>query len=408
MVSSAWLSRLGLIAGLLFGFSPARSHAGALYQVTDLGNVRAEAITNSGQVLASPSSAGSGQSLLITSGTSTLVTIPGSNGTATGIVISPGGTLGFTGSYPGGNFDSPTTSARVLKDGQVSDAGVGSPGFLVGGPPYSYATAVSDGGNVAGVAHADGRWNQAFLGVRQPDGTMNSKILGALGGHGSTASGVSDQGVAVGTADTANWTHHAFAAGLAGMTDLGTLGGWNSTATAINSKGQVGGGADIAIAGGPQQANSSNYQSSPSPQHAFLTTTVGGAMQDLGTLPGDRSSEALAINSQGQVVGFSSNAGGAGQTPIAWPVVNHAFLFDHGVMTDLNSLIPAGSGWLLQQAVSINDVGQIVGTGQIDGATHSFLLTPFVSDPLPVPEPAALFAFAALGLGLVGRRMVRR
>lgn len=45
-------------------------------------------------------------------------------------------------------------------------------------------------------------------------------------------------------------------------------------------------------------------------------------------------------------------------------------------MLDLNSLIPAVSGWELQFAGSINDAGQIVGQGRINGQSHAFLLTP--------------------------------
>jgi len=45
-------------------------------------------------------------------------------------------------------------------------------------------------------------------------------------------------------------------------------------------------------------------------------------------------------------------------------------------MTDLNSLIPRGSGWRLVQATAINKTGQIAGWGEVDGQTHAFLLTP--------------------------------
>ena len=47
-----------------------------------------------------------------------------------------------------------------------------------------------------------------------------------------------------------------------------------------------------------------------------------------------------------------------------------------GQITDLNSLIPAGSGWVLNRATGINDAGQIVGSGTINGVLHVFLLTP--------------------------------
>ena len=45
-------------------------------------------------------------------------------------------------------------------------------------------------------------------------------------------------------------------------------------------------------------------------------------------------------------------------------------------MADLNSLIPADSGWFLQQISGINDRGQIVGQGinRTTGANHAFLL----------------------------------
>jgi hypothetical protein len=45
-------------------------------------------------------------------------------------------------------------------------------------------------------------------------------------------------------------------------------------------------------------------------------------------------------------------------------------------MADLNSLIPAGSGWVLTGASAINDSGGIVGTGVVNGQAHAFLLTP--------------------------------
>jgi hypothetical protein len=43
---------------------------------------------------------------------------------------------------------------------------------------------------------------------------------------------------------------------------------------------------------------------------------------------------------------------------------------------DLNGLIPAGTGWILNSATSINDAGQIAGAGTLNGAQHAFLLVP--------------------------------
>ncbi|MGZ5801645.1 MAG: hypothetical protein ACXWJZ_13540 [Burkholderiaceae bacterium] len=46
-------------------------------------------------------------------------------------------------------------------------------------------------------------------------------------------------------------------------------------------------------------------------------------------------------------------------------------------MIDLNSL-PAvkKNGWFLSNAFAINNIGQIVGSGNLNGYEHAFLLTP--------------------------------
>jgi probable HAF family extracellular repeat protein len=58
-------------------------------------------------------------------------------------------------------------------------------------------------------------------------------------------------------------------------------------------------------------------------------------------------------------------------------------------MTDLNSLIPAGSGWVLDGATAVNDAGQIAGYGTINGAAHAFLLTPATPTGLDRPSIGA-------------------
>jgi probable HAF family extracellular repeat protein len=89
-------------------------------------------------------------------------------------------------------------------------------------------------------------------------------------------------------------------------------------------------------------------------------------MRDLGTL-GGKESFANAVNNAGQVVGLSDVAG------VKEP---HAFLWSGGAMRDLNSLIPANSGWVLEDATGVNDAGQICGEGTHKGKTRAFLLTP--------------------------------
>ena len=77
---------------------------------------------------------------------------------------------------------------------------------------------------------------------------------------------------------------------------------------------------------------------------------------------------AYDINESGQIVG-SASLGGEG-----WNA--SALLWQDGVMMDLNTLVPPGSGWTLETARAINDCGQIVGEGLVDGERRMFLLTP--------------------------------
>jgi probable HAF family extracellular repeat protein len=85
-------------------------------------------------------------------------------------------------------------------------------------------------------------------------------------------------------------------------------------------------------------------------------------IMELGVL-GDNISEPRGINDAGQVVGRSFTSTG----------VSRAFLWEGHSMTDLNSLIPADSGWVLEVATGINQVGQIVGLGTFGGTQRAFL-----------------------------------
>ena len=73
---------------------------------------------------------------------------------------------------------------------------------------------------------------------------------------------------------------------------------------------------------------------------------------------------------------------------------SYAFIWEDGELFDLNTLIPADSGWELVSASKINNKNQIVGTGKINGESRGFLLTP---EAKSVPEPTS--ALGVLGLG---------
>jgi len=219
---------------------------------------------------------------------------------------------------------------------------------VLGGAMTSYGEAINTSGELAGTsctASSDAR--HAFRG----SGSVLYD-LGDLGGGYSYAHGINDSSpvAVVGHSRTANGNYQAFRWRLGGMTPLASLGsGTYSRAEAINNEGLIVGEA-----------------SNGSQTHAVGWSANGTEVTDFGTL-GGQYSRALSLNAAGDVVGFSYTLAG----------VENAFLYKNGVMTNLNSLLPAGSSWsYLKRAYDINDSGQIVGQGVILNQLHAFLMTP--------------------------------
>jgi probable HAF family extracellular repeat protein len=158
-----------------------------------------------------------------------------------------------------------------------------------------------------------------------------SKLPTFRGDPDGVAFGINDNGDVVGASvDCATFSPdtlsnlqalHALLWQEGTVTDLGSLGGTGHgmgiLACNLNDQDQVVGLSDL--------PGDTTF-------HAFLWTKQTG-MQDLGTLPGDVTSAASGINERGQVVGLSLDAS---FNPTA-------FLRQNGVMTDLNTLIPADS-----------------------------------------------------------------
>jgi len=108
------------------------------------------------------------------------------------------------------------------------------------------------------------------------------------------------------------------------------------------------------------------------------TTQTGAVWQNgkltvLGLLPGDFGGIAFGNNNKGQVVGGNWNSPG-----FDW---SHAWIWQNGVMTDLNKLFPRDTNLYATFAAKINDSGQIGGmaivlSGPDKGDVHSFVATP--------------------------------
>jgi len=221
------------------------------------------------------------------------------------------------------------------------------------GQALSYAVGINKSGQVVGYYATLSNQYSAFLWTpKQPNGTTGTltTIANQLGGTYSVGAGINDSGQIVGSASLANNNVHAFLYSAGKMTDLGTLGGIDSMANAINNAGQVVGWSDLSSETG----------------HAFLYS--GGKTTDLGILPTAKGSTATSINNSGVIVGYAYYGSHVGQ--------RRAVIYTASGPVDLNTRIPAGSGWILLQANGVNDAGQIVGTGLINNNIRAFLLTP--------------------------------
>ena len=254
---------------------------------------------------------------------------------------------------------------------------------------FSFGNGLNDAGTVVGQSDlaSGGSCYHAFLITN--GGAMQD--LGTLGGSCSTASRINNAGHVIGDADIAGDTgRHAFRCSGGVMLDLGTLGGASSTASALNESGLVTGDSltangetrpflfdgtvlqDLGTLGGTAshgidinnagQVIGNSTLAGDIDSHGFIYSS--GVLQDLGTF-GGVTATARDINNLGQVVGTS--------TDINW--MPRAFLWENGAMTDLNTLLPANSGWELTDAHFINDNRQIVGEGFYQGQSAWFLLS---------------------------------
>lgn len=292
--------------------------------------------------------------------------------------------------------------------------------FLSTGSQYTDLTEAGVSFTITGINNSDqivGTTRRDFLsGTSKGYLFSNGQVtdLGSLGGPATAAHAVNDAGQVAGYSSLNDWDYHAFIYQNGSMRDLGTpAGGSASGAFDINSSGQVVG----------------EWVDGNLRKRAFLYD--GAAMRDLGTLGGNAAS-ATDISNAGHVLGLSETASGAirsflyfngamtelatrngewiqahgvnsagdvvGSMPIPNP--NGAFLWSGGVLYDLIDYIDPAGGWRIDEALAINDRGQI----SAFGCNQASECGPLVLTPVPEPQVVALLM---AGLGLLSGRAAR-
>jgi probable HAF family extracellular repeat protein len=358
----ARLTRVVLAAGMLL-LTSLTAQAVLPYRITDLGDLPG------------------GSDFSVARGINDIGQVVGSSGAATGeraFLWSRAGGLKDLGDLPGGEDFS--QASGINNAGQVvgsSSAAAETRAFrwtpgggmqnlgVLPGRDSSAASAINNAGQVVGSSSAFFPEPRAFRWTAA--GGMQ-----ALSDQVSAANGINDAGQVVGWVLSGGlqpflWTASGGGHFLPGVGSFGS-----GIASDINESGQV-----VGTVGPPVTA---------------ALWTAGG-VQSLGALGSE--GEGSVINNAAEVVGFSSVSPG-GEI--------HAFLWTASDgMQDLNALIdpldPLKAVTTLSQALGINNAGQIVGSGFINGKEHAYLLT-------PVPEPET-WALLLVGLGMI-RLLARR
>jgi len=357
--NKSWLAGLAVVAALTVVQTVGAGGAHSRYKVTDLGTlpglensyVWLETLNNRGHVAAyasndaDPNALGEVSSFLW-QGPGDITVLPGLPGAATSIAFGMNDRDQVAGAS-GPNVDG-YYHAILWDRGIVHDLGT-LPGLT-----DSEAFMVNNIGIVIGDC-----WNENvevdvavywYRGQIFPLPPLNE-------GDFSLPHGINDWGQIVGQSGP-DWEYnHAVLWRLfpkPSVMDLGTLGGDSSSSYAINNCGQI-----VGLA-----------QTATGDWHPALWDRDG--ITDLENFGDDSIGVAFAINNCGQIVGLSG---------VDWSdmTTHHALLWEKGQMVNLETQIPGNSGWVLQEALGINDRGQISGIGLHNGETRAFLLTPITA-----------------------------
>lgn len=321
-------------------------------------------------------------------GNSLVTSEPGSTGSLLRAYLWTSGSMTNLGPLPGAGTN------RFARGYAVNDAGTvvgefnndSSRAFVYTGGVMNGLTRLA-GDNDNGVAH-DINNSNVIVGIssngtasRPTMWTSNGMAyvpadLGSIAGTATStgrAWAINDAGVAVGLSQNAGATSQATRWSGGTVTNLGSLGDGTrfGQAYGLNDNGLIVGASQNGVTVGILTGTSSTTPIT----RAFRWQN--GTMTELPPFnlyvsPGNTGpttnyhSEAKDVNDAGLIVGNSQRIASSPAVATAW--IN-------GFPVDLNTVIPAGSGWTLLSAEGINDQGDIVGFGTLNGASRAFMLT---------------------------------
>jgi probable HAF family extracellular repeat protein len=236
--------------------------------------------------------------------------------------------------------------------------GIGLQSLDTAGYGWTMAAGINDAGDVPVLAQTPGGQRVAVF----RDGSGLQLVPSAPLGM-SSPSAINNSGMISGTWEPAG---NAFAVRYVpgvGMQDLGSLGFPRSVSIAMNNSGDVIG-----------WSSESNLES-----RFFLYTDQNGITAlPLGTMEASLED----INDSRWIVG-SRNFSAVLWTPASG-------------LIDLDAMLPVGTEGHLRAAIAVNNRGQILGTGWLNGQAGLFRVT---VHQLPSPGAFVMFAFAAIAHG---------
>lgn len=388
------VAALGLIA-VSGAFTPADADAPPAYQITDLGTLPGEglseavAINDRAQIVGICSAGGQGRAFLWEKGKmQPLPVLPGFGPLSLWpCAINNQGTI--IGTDFGPNLD--TRRAFVYRHGVIQDLGT---------PPgeYSEAAGINDRNQIVGTSYSVVVKNGGQHLIDNPYSFLWNPATGLHklslrdNNWGGGVSAINNAGQIVGASMTLGVANtkskrdtlppqkrlsegniFPYAATIwrnGKMKSIAPPQAWNSSCIAINEQGDILG--SMSLYPEANESFTTRLKQLEGIQTAMRHSLRyflwhHGQVQDLGEMDLQTGGAARAFNNRREIVGSVELDNG---------LETRAFLWREGKQYLLADFISPAAGWVLREAMAINNHGQIVGVGLHNGKHRAFLLTP--------------------------------